>query len=83
MNYVYIMECRDGSLYTGWTNNLEKRFKDHSEGKGAKYTRGRGPFKIIYFETFEEKSDALKRECEIKSFTRYKKLELVKNKVLV
>lgn len=83
MNYVYIIECKDGSLYTGWTNNLKKRFKDHSEGKGAKYTRGRGPFKIVYFETFDEKRDALKREYEIKSFTRDKKLELIKNNVLV
>lgn len=79
MNYVYILLCGDGSLYTGWTNNLEKRFKDHCSGKGAKYTRGRGPLKIIYFETFENKVDAMKREYAIKKLRREEKDNLIKN----
>lgn len=77
MDYVYIIKCRDNSLYTGWTNDLEKRFKAHSEGRGAKYTRGRGPLELVYFETFEDKIDAMKRECEIKRFTREEKLNLI------
>lgn len=79
MNYVYILLCGDGSLYTGWTNNLEKRFKDHCSGKGAKYTRGRGPLKIIYFETFENKVDAMKREYAIKKLRREEKNNLIQN----
>jgi putative endonuclease len=79
MNYVYILLCGDGSLYTGWTNNLEKRFKDHCSGKGAKYTRGRGPLKIIYFETFENKVDAMKREYVIKKLRREEKDNLIKS----
>ena len=55
MNYVYILRCSDDSLYTGWTNNLEKRIKAHSNGKGAKYTKARLPVELVYFEEFEEK----------------------------
>jgi putative endonuclease len=77
MNYVYILECADGSFYTGWTNNLEKRIEMHSKGIGAKYTRGRAPVKLIYHEIFENKNDAMKREYAIKRLTREKKLELV------
>ena len=66
MNYVYMIRCKDGSLYTGWTNNLEKRFRNHCEGKGAKYTRGRGPLELVYYEVFEDKKDAMKREYAIK-----------------
>ena len=77
MNYVYIIMCRDNSLYTGWTNNLEKRFKMHCDGKGAKYTRGRGPLKIVYFEEFEDKVLAMKREYEVKQMSRDKKLKLI------
>ena len=58
MNYTYILECSDGSFYTGWTNNLEKRINCHNKGKGAKYTRGRLPLKLVYFEEFIEKRDA-------------------------
>lgn len=83
MNYVYIIKCKDNSLYTGWTNNLEKRFKDHSDGKGAKYTKGRGPLELVYFETFEDKREAMKREYEIKHFSRDKKLELISSKKAV
>ena len=62
MNYVYIFECADQTFYTGWTNDLEKRIKTHNEGKGAKYTKYRLPVKLIYYEEFENKIDAMKRE---------------------
>lgn len=80
MNYVYILKCKDETLYTGWTNDLEKRFKAHKEGKGAKYTRGRGPLELVYFEEYEEKSSALKREYEIKKMKRVDKLKLIEKK---
>lgn len=80
MNYVYILRCNDGSLYTGWTNNLEKRFKAHSEGKGAKYTKGRGPLELVYYEEFEEKNDAMKREYAIKKMTKTQKNDMILNK---
>ena len=79
MNYVYIIECSDGTLYTGWTNNLERRIDMHSKGSGAKYTRGRGPIKLVYNETFEDKRDAMRREYEIKKMTRKAKLSLIKD----
>ena len=63
---VYILECNDGTLYTGWTNDIDKRFKAHNDGKGAKYTKGRRPLKLVYLEELETKSEALKRENEIK-----------------
>ena len=66
MNYVYILRCGDGSLYTGWTNDLEKRVKTHAAGKGAKYTRARMPVKLAYSEEFETKSEAMSREWYIK-----------------
>ena len=62
MNYVYILRCSDDSLYTGWTNNLEKRVKAHSNGKGAKYTKARLPIELVYFEEYENKIEA-KRIC--------------------
>lgn len=80
MNYVYIVECKDGTFYTGWTNNLKKRIEMHSNGKGAKYTRGRGPVKLVHYEEFEEKTDALKREYEIKQMTREKKIFLINSR---
>lgn len=79
MNYIYIIKCKDKSLYTGWTNNLERRFKAHQEGKGAKYTKGRGPLELVYFEEFEDKSKAMKREYEIKKMSREKKLKMIEN----
>lgn len=82
MNYVYIIRCKDDSLYTGWTNNIDKRFKAHVEGKGAKYTRGRGPLKLVYCEEFEDKKIAMKREYEIKKLSREEKLKLI-NKDIV
>ena len=79
MNYVYILRCSDDTLYTGWTNDLEKRIKAHSNGTGAKYTRGRGPVELVYFEEFDDKKDAMKREYEIKKYTRNKKEWLIKS----
>ncbi|MDO5039996.1 GIY-YIG nuclease family protein [Clostridium sp.] len=79
MNYVYIIMCGDNSLYTGWTKNLEKRFMMHCEGKGAKYTRGRGPLKLVYFEEFKNKKDAMRREYQIKKMKREQKLILIKS----
>ena len=77
MNYTYILECKDGTYYTGWTNNLEKRMKEHNEGKGAKYTKARRPVKLVYFETFESKIDAMKREYAIKQMKRSEKIKLI------
>ena len=76
MNYTYILECKDGTLYTGWTNNLEKRVKDHNEGKGAKYTKARRPVTLVYYEEFESKEEAMKREYAIKQMSRSEKLKL-------
>ena len=78
MNYVYILRCSDDSLYTGWTNNLEKRIKAHSNGKGAKYTKARLPVELVYFEEFEDKIEAMRREYAIKTLTRKEKLLLIK-----
>jgi len=76
--FVYMVECSDGSLYTGITKNVEARVACHSSGQGAKYTRGRGPVKLVYTEQVVGKSKALKREHAIKKLPRAKKLELVK-----
>jgi len=76
MNYTYILKCSDESLYTGWTNNLEKRIADHNSGKGAKYTRGRGPVSLLYYETFETREEAMRRENEIKKLGRNEKIRL-------
>jgi len=80
MNYVYILKCNDGTLYTGWTTDLEKRLQTHNSGLGAKYTRARLPVKLEYYEEYEEKSDALKREAAIKKLTREEKLKLIEKK---
>lgn len=77
MNYCYMLECCDGSYYTGWTNNLEKRVQAHQEGCGAKYTRGRTPVRLAYYETFETKEEAMRRECEIKKLNRRQKDRLI------
>ena len=77
MNYVYIVECNDNTLYTGWTNNLEKRIKAHNDGKGAKYTQGRRPVRLVYFEEFENKQEALKREWFIKHLSRKEKMDII------
>lgn len=80
MNYTYILECKDDTFYTGWTNNLEKRIKDHNDGKGAKYTKARRPVKLVYYETYETKQEAMRREYEIKQLSRKDKIELIKKK---
>ncbi len=77
MCYVYILKCSDETLYTGWTNDLHKRLNAHLQGKGAKYTRGRLPVKLVYFEKHSDKISAQKREYEIKQMTRREKLELI------
>lgn len=79
-NYVYILKCADGTLYTGWTNDLEKRLRAHNEGRGAKYTRGRLPAELVYYEAFEERSEAMGREWAIKQLTREQKLQLIRQK---
>ena len=76
-HYVYILECSDTSLYTGYTNHLEKRINVHNSGKGAKYTRGRLPVKLVYSESYTTKSQALKRENEIKQLSRNEKNKLI------
>ncbi len=77
MNYfVYIVRCRDGSLYTGITNDLERRLRMHNDGNGAKYTKSRRPVALVYSEVRPSKSDALKREIEIKALSRAQKEEL-------
>ncbi|GEQ06945.1 GIY-YIG nuclease family protein [Staphylococcus gallinarum] len=76
-HYIYIVKCNDGSLYTGYAKNVEQRVAKHNNGQGAKYTKIRRPVKLVYQETFDNKSDALKREYEIKTYSRAKKLKLI------
>lgn len=77
MNYVYILRCADRSLYTGWTNDLEKRVKTHNAGKGAKYTKTRLPVELVYYEEYEEKGEALSREFSIKKLKKTSKEKLI------
>lgn len=79
MNVTYILRCSDGTLYTGWTNDMEKRLKAHNQGLGAKYTRGRRPVELVYLEHFETKQEAMKREAAIKKLSRADKQRLVEN----
>jgi len=79
-HYVYILRCRDNTFYTGYTVNINRRLQLHEAGKGAKYTRGRGPFELVYKESFPTKSAALQREYEIKRWNRQKKLALINKK---
>ncbi len=76
MNYVYILRCADGTLYCGWTTDLEARLATHNSGKGAKYTRSRRPVELVYSEAYEDRHDALSREWHIKRMTREEKLAL-------
>ena len=78
--YTYIVRCADGTLYTGWTNDLKKRIKAHNAGKGAKYTKARRPVELVYFETFDNKGDAIKREYQIKQLKRSEKEKLILRK---
>ena len=75
--YTYIVECNDKTLYTGYTTDVEARIKTHNSGKGAKYTRSRLPVKLVYFEEYETKSEAMSREFAIKKMTRANKLKLI------
>ncbi|MDD4681472.1 MAG: GIY-YIG nuclease family protein [Clostridia bacterium] len=76
-HYVYIVQCSDGTLYTGWTTDITGRIKAHNNNTGAKYTKGRGPVHLLYSEHYKLKSDALKRENQIKKMTRAKKIVLI------
>lgn len=76
-SFVYMVECRDGSLYTGWTTDVERRLRTHNRGQGAKYTRSRLPVTLVYLEKIGEKNDALKREAAIKKLKRPQKLKLI------
>ena len=78
--YTYMVECSDGSFYTGWTNNLEKRVAAHNAKRGAKYTKSRTPVSLVYYEMYETKQEAMRREYEIKQYTRQEKELLIKNK---
>lgn len=77
MNYTYILKCADNSLYTGWTNDLQKRLKAHNEGKASKYTRARLPVVLVYYEEYEDRNMARKREAAIKAMTSARKRRLV------
>ncbi|MDO4649533.1 MAG: GIY-YIG nuclease family protein [Eubacteriales bacterium] len=78
MNYTYMVKCADETLYTGWTNQLEKRIKAHNEGKnGAKYTKTKRPVTLVYYEGYRTKEEAMRREYQIKQLTRKQKMELL------
>lgn len=77
MHFVYIVECKDGTLYTGWTTNLEQRVKQHNNGKGAKYTQSRYPVTLKYWEEFMTREEALKKEYAIKQLSRKQKMKLI------
>lgn len=76
-HYIYIVKCKDGSLYTGYAKDIEQRIAKHNSGQGAKYTKIRRPVELVYQEMFDTKSEAMKREYEIKTFSRQKKLQLI------
>ena len=78
MYYTYIVKCSDGTFYTGWTNDLTRRMEAHNQGRGAKYTKARRPVTLIYYETFETKEEAMKREYAIKRLSRKEKEELIR-----
>ena len=77
-HYAYILECADGTYYTGYTNDIDKRVKTHNAGKGGKYTRARLPVRLVYTEEFATKNEAMSREWNIKQLTRQEKEELVR-----
>lgn len=77
MTYTYILKCADGTLYTGWTNNIDKRVAVHNRGKGSKYTRARLPVELFYFEEFETKKAAMSREWHINRMTHVEKMKLI------
>ncbi len=75
--FTYIVRCADGTLYTGYTTDIERRLNAHNSGKASKYTRGRLPVELVYLETFDEKNKAMSRECQIKKLPRKDKLRLI------
>jgi putative endonuclease len=77
MAFAYMVECADGTLYTGWTTDLEARLAAHNAGTGARYTRGRGPVRLVYWEEYADANEARRRECEIKRLGRRQKEALV------
>ena len=79
-NYTYILRCADGTLYTGWTNDLEKRLAAHNAGTAAKYTRPRRPVTLVYQEAFPTQEEAMRRERQIKRLTRAEKLALIQSR---
>ena len=80
MNVCYMLRCADGSLYTGWTTDLERRLRTHNAGKGAKYTRSRLPVELVYREEFETRGEAMRREWQLKQLSRAEKLALLETK---
>ncbi|HCT90406.1 MAG TPA: hypothetical protein DF613_03335 [Lachnospiraceae bacterium] len=76
-NYTYMVECSDHTYYTGWTNDLEKRIRAHNAGRGARYTKPRRPVRLVYFEMFDTKEEAMRREWEIKQMSRSAKERLL------
>ena len=76
-NYTYILRCADGTFYTGWTTDLKQRVNKHNAGNGAKYTRPRRPVELVYYEVFETKEEAMRREWQIKQLPRKEKLKLI------
>ncbi|MDR2713127.1 MAG: GIY-YIG nuclease family protein [Clostridiales bacterium] len=80
MNCIYVLRCADDTLYTGWTNDLQSRLDIHNAGKGARYTKSRLPVELVYWEVFDSKQEAMKREHQIKRLTRAKKLKLINSK---
>ena len=77
MNYTYIVKCRDNTYYTGWTKDLDRRMKAHNSGTGAKYTRSRSPVRLVYYEAYRTKEEAMRREREIKRMSRKEKEKLI------
>lgn len=80
MNYTYIVRCSDGSLYTGWTNDLRQRIRRHNDGTGAKYTKTRRPVVLVYYEMYQTKEEAMRREYAIKKMKRSQKEKLLEQK---
>lgn len=77
MHYVYVVECSDGTLYTGYTTDVDRRVEEHNAGEGAKYTRGRTPVSLVHVEKFDDRGGAMSREAEIKTLSREEKERLV------
>ena len=78
-NYVYLLRCADGSLYCGWTTDLEARVKAHNSGRGAKYTRSRLPAELVWQEVYEDRHEALSREWHVKRMSREEKLAMIRD----